>query len=137
MYYNQNKANSVLPHFPSGNQELYSSIPLIHTCVARTEYCKLVFELTLGQNFNLVQPVLVRFGFLVLVLEAFNNQTRTNNNKNVENIANINGKTIFINLELLPGATKSKQTAATDSDSDSNSVRSVSIEATNLHMKDK
>jgi len=138
MYYNQNKANSVLPHFPSGKPRTVLVYTLIHTYVGRAEYCKIVFELTLGQNFNLVQPVFGSvFWFWCSRLEAFNNQTRTNNNKNVENIANINGKTIFINLELLPGATKSKQTAATDSDSDSNSVRSVSIEATNLHMKDK
>lgn len=32
------------------------------------------------------------------------NPAQTNNNKNVENIVNINGKTIFINLELLPRA---------------------------------
>lgn len=33
--------------------------------------------------------------------------------KNVENMANINGKTIFINLELLPGNQEHKITTAT------------------------
>jgi len=57
--------------------------------------------------------------------------------KNVENMANINGKTIFINLELLPGnrAENNNQTREKKNKKELREkaeVRCVSIEATNL-----